>query len=76
MQINDGGQQMGNILRDARIRREQKRSEVESLGFVFLPSVDLSELSMDELNDLADLAVGESTFIIINETGFDVTRIS
>jgi hypothetical protein len=67
---------MGNILRDARIRREQKRSEVESLGFVFSPSVDLSELSMDELNDLSDLAVGESTFIIINETGFDVTRIS
>lgn len=60
-----------NMIAEARKRREAKRIELEALNFTFSPVISFENLSMDEMNDLSDLQIGETTYII--DCG-DVTR--
>jgi len=50
--------------------------EVEQLGFKFSIPVNFSELSIDELDDLAALGIGGKTCIIINDSAIDITRMA
>jgi len=63
------------MLKSARERREQRAREVSELGYVFDRNVNLNDLSLDELNDVAALNVNETTYIIIGENGADVRRV-
>ena len=62
------------LLKIARQQREIKRAELEKLGYTFSPIIEFGNLSVDELDDLSALNVGESTFIIIGDIGCDITR--
>lgn len=65
-----------NIIKKLRIDLEQRADEVQKLGFTFSPEIDIRSLSLGELNDLASLGVGETTYVLTGDSsGTDVTRI-
>ena len=57
----------------AKEMRDQKQAELEALGFTFDKTFSLNDLSRDELTDLSELQIGETTYIF--ESG-DVARIA
>lgn len=64
-----------SIIKKMMNHRLEKQIEVEKLGYKFSPIIDLNKLSVNELTDLSNLAVGESTFILIDDnSGCDVVR--
>jgi hypothetical protein len=67
---------MKTLLQESRERRDKRAMEVAKLGRKFSIPIDYNSLSMAELNDLAELDIGETTCIIIDNTAPDVTRIA
>lgn len=60
-----------NSLAEARKRREVKRIELEAMNLKFSPEITFENMSMDEMDDLAALNIGETTYTF--DFG-DVTR--
>ena len=62
-----------NMIQKMQDMNKAKRNELIASGFSFSPVVDFNDLSIDEMNDMMELEIDESTYII--GTG-DVKRIS
>jgi hypothetical protein len=62
---------MSNPIAEMRKRRDQKQIELTNLGYTFSPSISFDDLSVGEMTDLAELQIGQSTYV--GEIG-DVTR--
>lgn len=61
-----------NPIAEIRKRQAERRAELEKLNYTFSPVVSFEDLSAGEMRDLAELEVGESTYI--GDYG-DVTRV-
>lgn len=59
------------IMKEVAAKRDAKKQEILSLGYHFSASIDFDALSLGELTDLADLQIGDQTYI--GDVG-DVTR--
>ena len=65
-----------NPIAEMRKRNEIKKAELEALNFTFEPAISLDGLSYGEMEDLAALQIGESTFAGAAGEECDVTRVA
>lgn len=65
-----------NPLTEMKKKNEIKRAELVALNFTFSPAISLDGLSFGEMEDLAALEIGESTFAGAAGEECDVTRIA
>jgi hypothetical protein len=65
-----------NPLTEIKNRQAQKRAELEALNFTFSPAISFDGISIGEMEDLAALQIGESTFAGASGEECDVTRIA
>jgi hypothetical protein len=55
-----------NMMEETKKRQAEKRAELISTGYVFEPVINdkINEMSIDELDDLMALQIGDETYII------------